>query len=127
VKGHNHDQWNDAADALAVLGRDEAIKWLKCSFEVIMSGVQIPFPKRALRGTTMRSDLSTQLTGETHINIQSYRDLASFKDTNDQLVHKSLPSPAAARPVVPDPAAPRLRPAIFGIYDGKKFMPTQPI
>jgi hypothetical protein len=49
VKGHNNDQWNDGADALAVMGRDEAIAWPKFSFDIITETGRIPFRVRAMR------------------------------------------------------------------------------
>jgi hypothetical protein len=72
VKGHNGDPWNDAVDALAVIGRNEAIDWPKCSFEIVMQGGQIPFPKRAIRKTTGLQDPCKKLSQETHIKIPSY-------------------------------------------------------
>jgi hypothetical protein len=52
VKGHNGDQWNITIDALAVQGRNDAMNWPKCSFEIIMQGCQIPFPTRVVREST---------------------------------------------------------------------------
>jgi ribonuclease HI len=49
VKSHNNDQWNDAADALAVQGRNDAINWPKCSFEVIIPNRTVAFRERAMR------------------------------------------------------------------------------
>jgi hypothetical protein len=134
VKGHNHYQWNDAADALAVMGRDEAINWPKCSFDMMVAGGQIPFRTRAMMETTTLLDLCLTLGGETDQRLPSYRDLKVFKDGNPcagmwttghyQLIHKSLPAPVVAQA---GPAAIKARPAVFGIYDGKKFRPTRPI
>jgi ribonuclease HI len=50
VKGHNNDEWNDRADALAVTGRNEAASWPQCSFDLIMPDkASIPFCTRAVR------------------------------------------------------------------------------
>jgi ribonuclease HI len=46
VGGHKGDQWNDRADALAVMGRNEAIGWPKCSFKVIKADGRVPFRTR---------------------------------------------------------------------------------
>jgi hypothetical protein len=99
VKGHNGDQLNEAVDALAVVGRDEAINWPKCSFDIIMPTGQIPFPVRATRDTMVMSDLCAQLAEETHIKIPFWRDLKVHKDGfyllrklggHSELVHKTL-------------------------------------
>jgi ribonuclease HI len=129
VKGHNYDQWNDAVDALAVTGRDDAIAWPECSFDVVMPGGQIPFPRRSVRESMVLSDPNAQLSQETHIKIPGYRELKVYKngnsysglwaDANYQLVHSLLPTPQEA--------APKKRPVISGIYDGHNFKPTHPI
>jgi hypothetical protein len=70
VKGHNNDQWNDAADALAVRGRDGVMNWPKCSFGIIVQTGRITFPERAIWENTTFADVCTQLAGETHIKSQ---------------------------------------------------------
>jgi ribonuclease HI len=50
IKGHDGDQWNDMADDLAAMGRNEAASWPKCSFDVFLpNGVKIPFRTRSVR------------------------------------------------------------------------------
>jgi ribonuclease HI len=49
VKGHNNDQSNDRAGALAVMGRDDAISWPKCPFDVITAEGRIRFRLRSTR------------------------------------------------------------------------------
>jgi ribonuclease HI len=52
VEGHSGDQWNDRADALAVMGRNEAASWPQCSFDVIMP-IKATIPSR--RDQSLRS------------------------------------------------------------------------
>jgi hypothetical protein len=82
VKGHNNNQWTDAANALAVMWRDQAINWPKCSFDVVVLGGQIPFKVRALRETTSLEELCTILVKETEKRLPSFGDLKAFKDRN---------------------------------------------
>jgi ribonuclease HI len=47
IDAHKGDPWNERADALARIGRDEVISWPQCSFDVIpANAVTIPFRTR---------------------------------------------------------------------------------
>jgi ribonuclease HI len=59
VKGHNNDQWNDAVDALADRGRDDAINWPKCSFDIIIPARSIAFRERAVRDYWTTAEVSS--------------------------------------------------------------------
>jgi hypothetical protein len=134
VKGHNNDQWNDRADELAVMGRDEVINWPKCSFDVIIPDRVIAFRERAMRDYWTLAEVHNELKKETEEKLPVARDLKVFKGGNSydgkwtsghcQLVHKNLPAPIA--PAQPRPVVPKSRTAIFGIWDGKKLKPTRP-
>jgi ribonuclease HI len=131
IKAHNGDQWNERADALAVMGRDEAIAWPRCSFDVITAAGRIPFRSRAMRPLWTLADVRAQLVTETEIKLPEWRELNVFKDGNRydglctdvcyQLVHKSLPPPAAGAP------AAAVKPVPFGVFNGRSFTPTHPM
>jgi hypothetical protein len=70
VKGHNGDQWNDRADALANTGRDGALAWPKCSFEVVMPTGTVPFRKRAMRSDWTLAEVRAQLATGTNIVLR---------------------------------------------------------
>jgi hypothetical protein len=70
VAGHSGDQWNDRADALAVMGRDEAASWPQCSFDVIMPNkASIPFRTRSIPPKSTREALFERFSHETHIRL----------------------------------------------------------
>jgi ribonuclease HI len=127
VKGHNNDQWNDAADALAVRGKDDAINWPKCSFDIVIPNRSIAFRERAMRDYWTLAEVHTILKKETEEKIPLAKELNVFKNGSAytgkwtsghyQLIHKSLPAPTA--PPQPRPIAPKARPAVFGIWTGK--------
>jgi hypothetical protein len=135
VKGHNHDQWNDAADALAVRGRDDAITWPKCSFDVATPDRTIAFRERAMRDDGSAAGVYAELRKETEEKLPAFLDTKLFKDgtvytgkwtTGHYLfLHKSLPAPLP--PSNPRPVVPKINPAIFGIWDGRKFKYTRPM
>jgi ribonuclease HI len=135
VKGHSNDQWNDAADALAVQGRDDAVNWPKCSFDIIIAQRAIAFRERAMRDLLTLEEVCAELRKETEERLPTFRDIKAFKNGSSyagnwttghyQLVHKSLPEPVAL--AAPRPIAPKPKPAAFRIWDGKKLKPTRPI
>jgi hypothetical protein len=82
VEGHNNDQWNDRADALADTGRDEALAWPECSFEIATPTGTVPFGKRAMRGDWTVAEVRAQLVTETDIALTGWRDRKGFKSGN---------------------------------------------
>jgi ribonuclease HI len=128
VEGHKNDQWDDAADASVVRGRDDAISWPNCSFYMIIPERTITFRERAMRDYLTLAEVCAMLKEETEQRLPRYRDIKVFKGGNSyagnkrpghyQLVHKSLlvpiPESAAARPVAVKP-----KPAILRIWDEK--------
>jgi hypothetical protein len=135
VKGHDKDQWNDAADALAVRGREDAINWPKCSFDIVVPNRSIAFRERAMRDYWTLAEVYAELKKETEQRLPAVRGPKVFKNGKAyagkrtpryyQLVHKTLPDPIA--PAAPRPTIPKIRPAIFGIWDGKRLKPTRPL
>jgi hypothetical protein len=120
VQGHNGDQWNDRADKLAVIGRDEAAAWPQCSFDVIMPNkASIPFTVRSIPPKSTRAALFEAFSHETHLRLppatefQVYDSKAELR-TGDlvsrhyKFVHNSQsPGAAGAQPSpaqAPDPA-----------------------
>jgi ribonuclease HI len=141
VKGHNGDQWNDRADKLAVMGRDEAASWPRCSFDVIMPDrASIPFHTRSIPPKSTRAALFEAFSHETHRKLppatefQVYDSKAELR-TGDwisghyKLVHNSQPAPSVqAQPdpaLAPDPAVNRS--VQYGVFNGRgiTFTPTQ--
>jgi hypothetical protein len=100
VKGDNNDQWNDRADAPADTGRDEALAWPQCSFEVVMPTGTVPFRKTAMRSDWGLAEVRAQLVTETDILLPGWRELKVCKSGNrydgartdggHQLFHSSL-------------------------------------
>jgi ribonuclease HI len=67
VDAHKGDQWNERADELARMGRDEAISWPQCSFDVIMpNAVTIPFRTRSVPPKASTSQVLDLLSHETN-------------------------------------------------------------
>jgi ribonuclease HI len=81
VKGHSNDQWNDRADALAVMGRNEAMFWPKRSFEIRTDEGRTPFHSRATRPSWTLQNLLAQFATETLDPLPDHRALAVFKDS----------------------------------------------
>jgi hypothetical protein len=79
AKGHNNDQWNDAADALAVRGRDEVINWPKCSFDVIIPSRSIAFREKAMRDHWTIAEVLSELKKETEEKLPLPREVKAFK------------------------------------------------
>jgi ribonuclease HI len=136
VKGHNGDQWNDAVDALADKGRDEAINGPKCSFDIMIPARAIAHRVRAVREFWTLAEVYKTLKTETQEkDLPSVYDMKLFKagapysgkwtTGHYQIVHKSLPPPAA--PAAAQPARFVAKPAPFGIWNGKKHLPTHGI
>jgi hypothetical protein len=132
VDGHSGDPWNDRADALAVMGRNEAASWPQCSFDVIMPNkASIPFITRAIPPKTTRAELFEAFSHETHMRLppphefQCYDSKAELRQGDwisgrHSLVHNSQPPPVVgAQPnpaQAPDPTVDR--PAQFGVFNG---------
>lgn len=135
VKGHNNDQWNDASDALAVRGRDEVINWPKCPFDVVIPRRSIAFRERSMRDYWIVAEIIVELKKETEEKLPLPREVKIFKNGSAyagnwtsghyQLVHKTLPDPVAS--AAPKPTVPKIGPAFFGIWDGKRLKPTRPM
>jgi ribonuclease HI len=135
VLAHHNDQWNVAADALAAQGRDDAINWPKCSFDVVIPDRTIAFGERSMRDYWTTAEVYAELKKETEERLPVVRDMKLFKNGTAyggkwtsghyQLVHKSLPAPLAQE--APRPAVPRINPAIFGIWDSRNPKPTRPL
>jgi hypothetical protein len=64
VEGHSGEQWNDRADALAVMGRNDVASWPKCSFEIVKADGRVAFRTRATRPSWTVSDLAAQFVLE---------------------------------------------------------------
>jgi ribonuclease HI len=105
VEGHSGDPWNDRADALAVMGRNEAASWPQCSFDVIMPNkASIPFRTRSIPQKSARAALFEASSHETHLRLlpstefQVYDSKAELR-TGDWIsghynfVHNSQPAP----------------------------------
>jgi ribonuclease HI len=108
IKGHNNDPWNDRADALAVMGRNEAASWPQYSFDVILPDkASIPFMTRAVPPKTTRTELFESFAHETHRRLppshefQCYNSKAELR-TGDWIsghysfVHNSQPAPVVS-------------------------------
>jgi ribonuclease HI len=139
AKCNNNDQWNDSAEALAVQGRDDSINWPRCSFDIIIPERTIAFRERAMRDFRTLAKVYAELKRETEERSPAVRDIKLFKNGNSyagnwtaglyQLVYRSLPAPAPApaAAAATGPIAPKHKPAVFGIWDGKKLKPIPPI
>jgi hypothetical protein len=79
VKGHNNDQWNDRAEALVDMGRDEALGWPRCSFEVVKPDGRIAFKKRQQNPDMVLSELMAQLKTETDVVLPGWREIRVYK------------------------------------------------
>jgi hypothetical protein len=87
------------------------------------------------------ADLRAQPVTETDPAIPGWQESRVYKDSNRydgvrtdfgyQLVHSSLPPPAAGSltnlPQAVDPSAPKIKPAVFGVYNGRSFTLAQPM
>jgi ribonuclease HI len=136
VKGHSNDQWNDALDALADRGRDDAINWPKWSFDIVIPSRTITCRERAVQEHWTVAEVYETLKPETQEKLLPMAcDMKLFKAGTQYsrkwtsghylIVHKSLPPPAA--PAAAQPARFVARPAQFGIWNGKKLLPTHGI
>jgi hypothetical protein len=138
VEGHSHDQWNDAADALAVKGRDDAATWPRCTFDVITTAPTIAFRERALRATEPWAQVYSAFKLETEEKFPTFLDARLFKNgaehTGDwtpghyQFVHKTLPSPLPlSNPLSgPQREEPAIQPVMHGLWNGTQFKLTKP-
>jgi ribonuclease HI len=140
VQGHSNDPWNDRADALAVMGRDEAASWPQCSFDVIMPDkASIPFRARAIPPKSTRTELFESFAHETHRRLPPSNEFQCYDSkaeprTGDwtsghySFVHNSQPPPVVgAQPnpaQAPDPTVNRS--VQYGVFNGKGicFTPT---
>jgi ribonuclease HI len=141
VKGHDNDQWNDRADALAVMGRNEAASWPHCSFEITMpNAAKIPFRSRLVPPKSTREQLFEAFKAETHAKLPPATEFQVYNSECQPrqgdwttgrflFVHNSQPPPkvgAQPNPVqAPDPAVDR--PVSFGVFNGVgiSFTPTR--
>jgi ribonuclease HI len=140
VGGHTGDPWNDRADALAVMGRNEAASWPQCSFDVIMPDkASIPFMSRAAPPKSTRTELFESFAHETHRRLPPSHEFQCY-DSKPELrtgdwasghysfVHNSQPPPAVGaqpnRVLAPDSAVDRA--VQYGVFNGKGicFIPT---
>jgi hypothetical protein len=103
VKGHNGDQWNNRADALAVMDRNDAISWPKCSFEIVIESGRIPFRLRPTRPFWTITDLLAQLSAETEIKLPNYRDLAIYEEGRPSSSHRTPEHYAFSLKTLPPP------------------------
>jgi ribonuclease HI len=134
VEGHSGDQWNNAVDALAVRGRNDAATWLKCSFDVVTPERSIAFRERAIREDAPIPGFYMTLKSETSEKLPSYLDTKLYRNGalhegnwatgHYQFMHKLLPAPIATS--APRLTPPKIKPTSFGIWDGQKFKPTRP-
>jgi ribonuclease HI len=134
VDGHGNDQWNDAVDALAVKGRDDAATWPRCSFDIVTPERLVAFRERAMRDDGSFGGVYAELRKETTEKLPAFLDTKLYKagalytgkwtSGHYQFMHKSLPAPLALS--ASRPAAPKIKPAIFGIWDGRRFKYTRP-
>jgi ribonuclease HI len=141
VKGHNNDTWNDRADALAVMGRNEAAAWPQCSFDVVMPNkATIPFATRSIPPKTTRVELFEAFSHETHARLPPSQEFECYDSKRELFhgdwvsgrytyVHNSQPPPSVgAQPnpaQAPDPAVDRS--ISFGVFNGSgiSFTPTK--
>jgi hypothetical protein len=124
VRGHNNDQWNDMADALADTGRDEAIPWPQCPWEVITPTGRIAFRKRGMNSDWTLADVRAQLVAETDIAIPGWRDLRVHKNANR---YDGAWTDGCYQPQAAGPSVPKVKPAVFGVYNGRSFTQKQPM
>jgi ribonuclease HI len=62
IDAHKGDQWNERADELARMGRDEANSWPHCSFDVILENkITIPFKTRQIPPKTTTAQVLEML------------------------------------------------------------------
>jgi hypothetical protein len=79
VKGHNNDQWKDRADALADMGRDAAMDWSECSFDIVSPDGRIGFRKSKMDPDWGLSELCKQLATEKYVKILNWQKLRVYK------------------------------------------------
>jgi ribonuclease HI len=87
VEGHKGDESNDAADRLAVKGRDEAGGLPRSSFEVHMETGRIPFVERPMSGSVTLNELWTKLQGETAVILPDVTEFNIFRDKKGHSGH----------------------------------------
>jgi hypothetical protein len=110
------------------MGRNEAISWPKCSFEIQMpTGGRVPFRIRSTRADRSLPEIFKQLSHETHIKLPPAGEFNTYNEDatvhagewttgHFLLVHNSLPPPA-----------PIVRPVSYGVFNGFSFTPTRRI
>jgi ribonuclease HI len=93
VEGHSGDQWNDAVDAFAVRGRDEAATWPKCTFDVVTPALN-RIQREGIEGnrTTCESPYGIQIgDGRKVANILRREAIQKRSGTYRQLGFRALP------------------------------------
>jgi ribonuclease HI len=143
IDAHKGDQWNEHADELARMGRDEANSWPHCSFDVILENrITIPFKTRQVQPKATTAQVLEMLSHETNAKLPDVSSMSVYDSkgvlvTGDwvsgrfSLVHDSQPPPSAgAQPnpaQAPDPVV--VKPIPYGVFTGKgiSFTPTRAI
>jgi ribonuclease HI len=141
IDAHKGDQWNERADELARMGRDEAKSWSHFSFDVILENkTSIPFKTRQIQPNLTTSQVLEMLSQETNSKPPEVSSIPAYDSKGVilvgdwvsgrlSLVHDSRPPPSAgAQPnpaQAPDPVV--IQPVHYGVFNGKgiSFTPTR--